>query len=412
MAVEQTGHHHRIGEASRTFEPLSQPTDFSLVMGGPLYQLCRRSRLTGNEMQLLPRRVLAVLIVAWVPLLLLSVAEGHAWGRSVGLPFFYDIEMQIRLLLVGPLLVAAELLVHRRLRSIVVQFLERNLIPDTAQTTFEKAITSAMRLRNSVWAEVFLVAFVYVVGVGLFWRSQIGVNGASWYNIPANGAWRLSMTGWWLAWVSMPLFQFLLLRWYFRLFIWARFLWHVSRIPLNLLPTHPDRCGGLAFLGNVRIVFGPLLLAQGMPLSGMMANRIFYAGAKLQGFKVELIGLVAVIVLAVLGPLLVFCGQLERTKLAGLREYGILAQRYVREYDRKWLRGGGPPDEAFLGSADIQSLADLSNSFEVIKEMKWMPFSARMILELAVTALVPVVPLMLTMISLEELVDRLLKVIF
>ena len=147
-------------------------------------------------------------------------------------------------------------------------------------------------------------------------------------------------------------------------------------------------------------------------LAGMMANRIFYAGAKLPEFKVELIGLVALMVFAILGPLLVFSPQLEAAKRAGLREYGMLAQRYVREYDRKWLRGGAPPDEPLIGSADIQSLADLGNSFEVVKEMRLVPFTLQTVLHLAVTTLLPVLPLTLTMISLEELLDRLLKIVF
>src|SRR4029079_3363133 len=133
---------------------------------------------------------------------------------------------------------------------------------------------------------------------------------------------------------------FLFLRWYFRLFIWARFLWQVSRIELQLMPTKPDRSGGLGFLGMVSNAFSPLLLAQGTVLAGMMANRIFYAGAKLPQFKVEIIGLVAVMVFAILGPLLVFGPQLQAAKRAGLREFGTLAQRYVREFDDKWLRGG------------------------------------------------------------------------
>ena len=220
------------------------------------------------------------------------------------------------------------------------------------------------------------------------------------------------MAGWWLGLVSLPLFQFLLLRWYFRLFIWTRFLWQVSRIELSLMPTHPDRCGGLGFLASVGYAFAPLLVAQGALLAGLMANRIFYAGARLPEFKVELIGLVAVMVFALLGPLLVFGPQLEAAKRVGLREYGVLAQRYVREYDRKWLRGGAPPDEPFLGSGDIQSLADLANSFEVVKDMRWAPFGLPTVLQLAVMTLIPVLPLTLTMMSLEELLDRLLKIVF
>jgi hypothetical protein len=144
----------------------------------------------------------------------------------------------------------------------------------------------------------------------------------------------------------------------------------------------------------------------------MMANRIFYAGATLPEFKLELIGLVAVMVFAILGPLLVFSPKLAAAKRQGIREYGILAQRYVREFDQKWLRGGAPADEPLIGSADIQSLADLGNSFEVVRGLRWVPFSMQTVLQLAVATLLPALPLMLTLISLEELVERLLKIIF
>ena len=117
-------------------------------------------------------------------------------------------------------------------------------------------------------------------------------------------------------------------------------------------------------------------------------------------------------VFAVLGPLLVFGPRLAAAKRAGLREYGTLAQRYVREFDHKWLRGGAPADEPLIGSADIQSLADLGNSFEVVKDMRWVPFTLQTVLQLAVVTLLPVAPLMLTMFSLEELLERLLKVVF
>jgi hypothetical protein len=413
MAMEQTEHRHdRVGDVSRAIDtPVTEPIDFSLVLGGPLFQIFRRTRLAGNSLQFLPRRILVLTMVAWAPLLALSVAEGHAWAGSV-LPFFYDVEMHVRLLLALPLLIVAEMSVHRRLRSLVQQFSERGLIPDSAHTTFVAAIDSAKRLRNSIWPEVALLALVYVVGVGFLWRKHIALDVTSWHGAPVDGIWRPTMAGWWLAWVSLPLFQFLLFRWYFRLFIWARFLWMVSRIKLKLMPTHPDRCGGLGFVTSVRIAFVPLLLAQGVMMAGMMANRIFYAGAKLPEFKVELIALVAAIVFAVLGPLLAFCRQLEAAKGAGMREYGALAQRYVRDYDHKWLRGGAPSDEMLLGSADIQSLADLGNSFEVVKDMRWVPFNLPTVLHLAVTTLLPVVPLMLTMISMEELLDRLIKMVF
>ena len=388
---------------------LKEPHDFSLVLGGPLFHLWQRTRLAGDALQMQHRRMFVVTLVSWVPLLLLSVAEGRAWGGSVKLPFVQDVELHVRLLLALPLLIVAERVVHELMRPVVQQFVKGGLVPDAARAKFEVAVASSMRLRNSISAEVLLIAFVYSVGVGFTWRAHAALDVASWSGVAADGKWQPSLAGWWLGCVSLPLFQFLVLRWYFRLFIWARFLWQVSRIELKLMPTHPDKCGGLGFLALVSQMFAPLLLAQGTLLAGGMANRIFYAGAKLPEFRLELVGLVAVMVFAVLGPLLVFAPRLAAVKRAGLREYGTLGQRYACEFDQKWLRGGAPADEPLIGSGDIQSLADLSYSFEQVQGMRLAPFTLGTLLHLAVLTLLPVAPLMLTMISLNELFDRLLK---
>jgi hypothetical protein len=391
---------------------LKEPPEFSLVLGGPLYQLWRRTRLSGDTLELLRRRIVVSVLLAWVPLLVLSLVEGHAWAGSVTLPFFHDIEMHVRLLLALPLLIMAELVVHQRMRPVVGQFMTRGLVTHEARAKFDAAIASAMRLRNSIAAEVLLIAIVYVVGVGFIWRTQVALDVTSWHGVPVDGKSHPSLAGWWMGCVSLPLFQFLLLRWYFRLFIWARFLWQVSRLNLSVMPMHPDRCGGLSFLSLASKAFSPVLVAQGALLAGVMADRIFFAGATLVEFKLEIIGLVAVMVFAVLGPLLVFLPQLAAAKRKGTREYDNLAQRYAREFDHKWLRGGAPADEPLIGSADIQSLADLGNSYAVVKEMRIMPFTMQTVLQLAVTTLLPVAPLLLTMIPLEELLGRLLKIVF
>jgi hypothetical protein len=206
--------------------------------------------------------------------------------------------------------------------------------------------------------------------------------------------------------------QFLLVRWYFRLFIWSRFLWRVSRIELSLVPTHPDRLGGLGFLSNTVYAFALLAVAHGTLLAGQLVNRIFFLGATLPQYKVEIAVMVIVLMFVVFGPLLVFAPQLAQAKRTGLREYGTLAERYVREFDAKWLRGGAPAGEPFVGSGDIQSLADLGNSFEVVRTMRIAPVTKEAILQLVVATLAPIVPLALTMMPLEELLKTLLGVVF
>lgn len=395
-----------------TIESQDLNEDFSLVLGGPLFQILRRAYLSGSALELARRRVLVITTVSWLPLLLLSAWEGRAWGHNVGLSFIYDIDAHARFLIALPLLIGAELVVHQRMRNVVRQFLERGLVPTNALHEFDRAVSSAKRLRNSMLAELLLIAFVYGVGVLLVWRRYAALDVSSWYGVTSNGRLHPSLAGWWLGLVSLPFFQFLFFRWYYRLFIWARFLWQVSRIHLDLFPTHPDRVAGLGFLSGVSRAFMPLLLAQGALLAGMMADRIFFAGASVTQFKIDIVGVVAFAVFAVLAPLLVFSPQLDRAKRTAKREYGLLAQRYVREFDNKWLHGGAPVDAQFMGSSDIQSLADLGNSYEVISETRWIPFDAKTAMHLAVTTLVPVLPLTLTMIPLDQLLDRLLKLIF
>jgi len=392
--------------------PLRELRDFSLVLGGPLFQLFRKAHLTDDAMMLLRKRIVIISLFSWLPLLLLSAIEGQLWGGKAAVPFLLDVEAHVKFLVVIPLLIAAELVVHQRLLPLVRQFHDRRLIPESAMTRFDAAIESVFRLRNSVLAEVLLIALVYGVGILIVWRQFTALDTATWYATPSAGGSKLSFAGMWYGYVSLPVFQFLMCRWYFRLFIWSRFLWQVSRIDLDLVPTHPDRAGGLGFLSRTAYAFGLLLLAHGALVAGQIANRIFYLGAALTDFKVEIAVVVVFLMCLVLGPLLVFSSQLARAKRTGNREYGILAQRYVREFDAKWLRGGAPADEPLIGSADIQSLADLGNSLEVVRSMRIVPVTKDAVLQLLAATLAPILPLALTMMPLEELLKKLLGVLF
>ena len=387
------------------------PAGFSLVLGGPLYQLLRRSHLSDDALTLVHRRVLAGVLLTWLPLLVLSIVEGRAWRGSADVPFLLNFEVHARFLLALPLLILAELVVHLRMRRALVHFLSRDLIRESDRDRFRALIGSAMRLRNSLVAELSLLALVY--GLGVVVREYISVDANTWaVTGSASGLRSVSLAGWWHMLVSVPIFQFLLLRWYFRLFIWTRFLWQVSRIELQLVPTHPDRAGGLGFLANIVYAFAPLLFAHGVLLAGVIADRIVFGGAKLPQFTVEIVTVVGVLVFAVLCPLSVFGGQLSRARRTGLGEYGVLAQNYVRRFDEKWIRGDRDPNEPLVGTGDIQSLADLGNSFDIIRTMRPVPFSKETVLQLGLITLAPLLPLTLTMISFEELLKRLLSTVF
>ena len=382
-------------------EQFPELQSFSLISGGPLYQLLRKARLDDDVRSRVRLRTFVICGLIWLPLFVLCAIEGTLLS-GIAIPFLYDIETHARFLVAAPLLIAGELLMHLRMRNIVAQFFDRNLIPAGAVGRFRAAILHAMAWRNSIVVELALVGIVFTLGYYLR-ADSFALKASTWSASSGGGA---TLAGWWLKWVSNPILQFLLLRWIFRLAIWGRFLWQVSRIDLDLIPTHPDRNGGLGFLGASARLYSPLLAALGAMLGGVFASRIFFEGASLADFKFEVVILVGLGTVFILGPLTIFAPQILAAKRQGLRDYGALAADYTRAFDRRWLRTADHDNQELLGAADIQSLADLGNAFTVIKEMKSVPFGRDAFLELVWATVMPIAPLVLTMIPLEELLDR------
>jgi hypothetical protein len=383
--------------------------DFSLVTGGPLFQMYRRTHLVIDPLELLRRRIVVITAIAWLPLLFLSLLDLFS-GRAVEVSFLRDVEVHARFLVALPVLIFAEVIVHSRLKPAVRRFVERRIVVPEDLQRFDRMIDSAVRLRNSNVLEIGLLVIVYTAGLWL-WGSRIPINSATWYAMPG-GRWHLTPAGYWYVFVSIPIVQFVLLRWYLKLFIWFRFLWQVSRLKLHLVPTHPDRCAGLGFLGGGSYAFGPLLFAQGAMLAGVVASRVLYQGQKLMSFKMQIGGFVVFFVFAILCPLLMFTPQMLAAKRRGLAEFGQIAQDYVDEFETRWVNHNSPEPDELLGSGDIQSLADLDGSFSVVNEMRWVPVKLNDAVRLAAATAAPFVPLLFTVFSLEELVTRLVKMLF
>src|SRR5262249_24367945 len=158
---------------------------------------------SGDALELLRGRLLLHVGLSWLPLLILCALQGTAWGPADTAPFLRDIEAQARFLLVIPLLVGAAIVVHQRLRFVASQFQQPGLIPDAARRRFEAAVTSTVRLRNSVVAEIAIILFVYVVGLQLIRRQHASLETATWYGATGAGGWTPSRAGRWYLYFSL-----------------------------------------------------------------------------------------------------------------------------------------------------------------------------------------------------------------
>ena len=383
------------------------PQDFSLVLGGPLFQLWRRLFLAGPALELLGRRMVGIPTIAWLPLLLLTAYQGLAVGHAVAVPFVYDIEVHARYLIAVPILLLAELVVHQRIRVVVRQFLDTGIVTAETFPGFQAAIVRTMRVRNSLLVELAMVVFAFGFGWTI-WQGGTGLAHSTWYAIVDGASTRLTAAGQWYEHVSIPMFQFLLYRWYFRLFVWFLFLRRVSKLRLRLMPTHPDRAAGLGFVGQGAYAFVPVIFAQSVVLSAVIGSRIIFQGKTLMSFQYEILAFAILQLLLVLGPPCVFAPTLLDLKRQGRREYGVLAARYTHEFHEKWVEGGAAAGEPLLGSADIQSLADLANSYSVVREMRPVPFGKDTLVQIIGAAAIPLLPLALSIVPADEIVKRLL----
>jgi hypothetical protein len=388
--------------------PLEDDADFSLVLGGPLYQLYLKTRMARPALELARRRIIGIPLICWGPPLVLALFAGRVFGGA-SVPFLYDLGVHSRFLLALPLLIAAEVIVHERIPGIVRQFLQRGIIAAEDRARFVELVALAIRLRNSIVIEVLLVLLAF--SFHWLWGESVTWSVNTWYAVKIGQEMHFTAAGYWYVFVSLPIFRFMIFRWYFRLFVWYWFLWHVRQLPLHLNLFHPDCAGGLGFLAGSVIAFTPVLVAQSIFLAGAIADRILHAGATLPSFKMEIVGAVAFFMLLVLTPLTFFVGHLSSSGHRASREFGILTSHYVEDFHRKWIVHDGADGEPLLGTADIQSLADIGNAYKVVSETRIMPFGKETVIRLAIITIVPFLPLTLTMIPLEEIIDRLLKLV-
>jgi len=384
--------------------------EFSLVAGGPLFRLFCRAHLADAELGHVGRRIWAIVLIAWLPLLILTIVEGHAWS-GVKSSFFSDVATHLRLCLALPFLIAAEREAHELMRAVASHFIERGRVVASMRPRFEAAVKAAHRLRDSLYPELTLAVLLLTLGVAIDLQRVHVLADSTWYWPSPGSTGRLTAAGWWSVIVSVPIMQFLLFRWYFRLFIWAQFLWRVSRLEVKLAPTHPDRAGGLGFLGAATHGFWQVLFAQGAILAALMSRGILYGRTTFLQYKLEICLLPAVTLLWAVVPLVTFLPMLVHAKRAGKNAYSAMSQRYAVDFERKWMRDA-PPPEPLLGSSDIQSLADLSNAYRVVKNLQVVPIGKEAVLTLVILSLLPVAPLALTLVPLDKIASGLLAAIF
>ena len=306
--------------------------EFSLVGGGPLHGLIGRARIGGRPIGPVGFGV-ALALLTWLPVLCLVVLERVGPGAGQPGSFLASINNHVRFLVAIPLMFFAEVWIDPRLRHFVQDLVVAGLVTGTETPALTRAIRVTHRMRDSVAAELGL-AILALTLVQLDVRPFTPLGDVwSWQSTGIGADARLTWAGWWYGLVALPVYQFLIYRWGWRLLVWTVFLWRLSRVRLQLLPTHPDLAGGLGYLPVAQGHFEILCTVFSAVVASIYAERMMFSGLRLEALTRPLVTLVVANLALFLGPLFFFGPRLLEVKRRGQREYRRPGHRL-----RPWIR--------------------------------------------------------------------------
>jgi len=367
------------------------------LLGGPLHRLGRRLGLVRGETNTFLMGV-ALGAFLWTVLIALMLIEGISdkiFSLSV-------IGGHVRLLAAIPLFFLCETSVDPRMTEFVRTIVRSEVVPQNALPALESLFARVVRWKDSWLPDMIcLLAAVLLSLIG----PKFALSGATTAFNPGHVAGGMTLTAQWYWIVCLPLFRFLMFRWLWRIGLWSYFLWRIAKLELHLVPTHPDGAAGLGYLELVQIHFAPLVLAISTVQSASFAEEISSGGSAFEALYPALAIILLVDAALFLGPLLLFAPKLWSCRMKGLSDYMELAAHYVSGFDKKWL-GTDASSEPLLGTPDLQSLADLANSINIVRNMSWVPMSPRLLMNLSIVALLPMLPLFLLKYPIAELAEK------
>lgn len=385
--------------------------NFSLIHGGTIHKVRIHLWIAARDRRLDWRHVAAIIGLTWLPLLIFSLFQEVAFGSGIKMPFLLDYSTNIRLLVTLPLLIAAESILDPHIREAVWHFLTARLVTKDQLPEFEEVIRSTMRLRDSWVATSVLLVIAYGPSILNSGEMIAHVDTSSWHFVNSADGPRISWAGLWFSFISISIFRLILFRWFWLVILWTVFLWRVTHLRLNGAASHPDRAGGLGFLTHTQLFFGLVTFAMTSATAGVFANQMAYDGATLQSLQYLMVGTCLLSIAFTVAPLIVVSPYLFRVKQRGIFEYSSLGVVYAEGFENKWILGKRSPEEPLMGSADIQSLADFGNSYEIVHGMKVFLIDHEILLTLAIPAAIPMLVLIATVIPAEEIFKALLHLL-
>ena len=381
------------------------PEYFSISEGGPVHSALVKMRLHKNQKKIM----LVFLCITWLPLVIITAIEGTLYS-GVQLPFLKDIAMQMRLLVALPVLLLIRFIIDGKVIDLEKYFFNTLMSDNEQRLILFKIFTRTRKLANSILAEIIMLLMVIAttisfVKTGVFSGIQSGTE--SWMGIASEGTLTLSAAGKWVVFISIPVFQFLFLRWIWRYIVWVLHLSSISKARLNLQPTHPDRAGGLGIIVHTQKYFSLVFVSLSTVISGEMCAQLIRNPDSFSIVRGEVIGYIIICLFLLLLPMVFFTGKLMKTKHEGLLEHSNLGVLMSSKFDEEWINDKAIEKRVAERSVDTSMLHDYSGVYKSLEELRPVPITYKDVISMAAILFIPYIPLLFIHFSVGELLQKL-----
>ena len=392
-----------------TVSPGRQAIDsaFSPVENEAPLRWLRRLHLAPRQGLGAGRRALGLALLTWLPIAIWALATGRVGSLDdSGESLLRHYGVHVRCLLVIPLLILAEPMLHRAARAIALRLADTATTPE-ARAAFDAAGQAVVRLRDATLPWVLLLGAA--IGWSLADDPRLHGDAMAWA-LDAEG--RLGFGGAWFAYVVRPVFLALLLAWAWRIVLLTLWMGRVGRIGLSLVPTHPDRAGGVASVEKLPGAFALVSMALSAMLASRWAHEILHHGASIAAYRHAVIVFVAVWSLLLLLPLLAFAPALSRTRKQALQAYSALVGRQGALVHRRWIEGRevlAALHDALVRTLRRRPVADAAAMYEAVVKMRPLPIGKVSIMGILLPLALPLLVVAALQVPLKDLLLKLAK---
>ncbi len=367
--------------------------DYAFASGGIIWKIIDRPKFEAKSLQHKIALVFGLMMLCWLPIALLSLLQLGV--NQFYLLFVRDIATQVRFLVVLPILLLARSSINNSINHAINFFYETKIVNESNGAEFGLILNRIERWKKSKIVDCLIILLVYLL---FFIQARTRTNNASTY-----APWHLlhnhiTTAGWWYLVLSLPIFQMLLYRWIYTIFLWMLFLRQLSKLHLNLSSLHPDGAAGLGFLRYTQLSFFPIALAFSALTAGVTNNLIIFSGISILDYKVAVGTVVVISICLFISPLWLLIPVLARTKHAYFMLYSSqawpIARKYEKELDEFYNSGEDKPDASWH--------VDLIGSFEKTQEMSINLVDKNILFTFVTAIIIPFLPVVAQQLPLKD----------